>query len=377
MTIQIDLNAQHAVYAPSSAHRWTVCTASAEAIARLPEQEEGEEAAKGTAAHEEIERCMVMTEGVADWRTLVDGEHPSAFGVALVLNYVQQLQTAFPGQLWVEQRVALTLQIWGRCDVAHWDDKNSVLTIVDYKDGFVGVDAEKNEQLRIYAAASMFTHNLPVKWVRYAVVQPNDFRPVPRVKQWNESAEALYTWASDTALIPTRPKSFVAGPEQCTYCPLFGLCDASKDMLTSAGVGPIIAGLMRPDQIRPEQRALFMACQKPITDAFKNADKPWLKEALAGSAPVGLKVVEGQKHKSWQNPEAARKMILERLGADGLDLPTPAQAIERGIPENIVNPMAPRPPGAPVLAFANDKRPDFKRPTALDMVAGIVSVERK
>jgi hypothetical protein len=32
------------------------CTASAEAIARLPEQEEGEEAAEGTAAHDEIER---------------------------------------------------------------------------------------------------------------------------------------------------------------------------------------------------------------------------------------------------------------------------------------------------------------------------------
>ena len=92
--------------------------------------------------------------------------------------------------------------------------------------------------------------------------------------------------------------------------------------------------------------------------------------------PIGLKVVEGQKHKAWQNPDAARKLIVDRLGADGLDLPTPAQAIDRGIPEDIVNVMAPRPPGAPVLAFANDKRPEFKRPTALDMFAGIVTVTK-
>jgi hypothetical protein len=54
------------------------------------------------------------------------------------------------------------------------------------------VDVEENEQLRIYAAASMFTHNLPVKWIRYVVVQPNDWRPfVPRVKQWHEPVETL------------------------------------------------------------------------------------------------------------------------------------------------------------------------------------------
>jgi hypothetical protein len=374
MTIHTDPNAQHAIYAPSSAHRWVHCTASAEAIARLPEQEEGEEAAEGTAAHEEIERVLGPYDGggLGWWLerpdTLVnalDNDHPAAYGVALVLDYVRNLP---PGVLWVEKRVALTEQIWGRCDVAHWYDEAAVLTIVDYKNGFVGVDAEENEQLRIYAAASMFTHNLPVKWIRYAVVQPNDFRPVPRVKQWFEPVETLYEWASKVAAIPRGPKSFVAG-EQCTYCPLFGMCDASRDMLTN--IGAVIAGLMQPDQIRPEQRKLFMACEKPVKDAFKNAENPWLKEALAKGAPDGLKVVEGQKHKAWKDETAARALIVERLGADALDLPTPAQAIERGIPEDVVNTMAPRPPGGPVLAFANDKRPEFRRQSAAEMFKGV------
>ena len=84
----------------------------------------------------------------------------------------------------------------------------------------VGVDAERNEQLRIYAAAFIATHKLPVKFIRYAIVQPNDFRPVPRVKQWAESYADLYAFAIEIAKIPHQPKTFTPG-EHCTYCPLF------------------------------------------------------------------------------------------------------------------------------------------------------------
>lgn len=369
MTIHTDPNAAHAVYAPSSAHRWTVCTASAEAISRLPEQEEGEEAAKGTAAHDEIERCLsVIGETDAyDIRHVlpVDPEHPSAYGVALVIDYVRQLSL---GRLWIEQRVALTDQIWGRCDVAHWDDATGVLTIVDYKDGFVGVDAEENEQLRIYAAGTMFTRKLPVKWIRYAIVQPNDFRPVPRVKQWHEPVESLYAWAEKVAAIPRGPKSFVAG-EQCTYCPLFGMCEASRDVLSN--IGALVAGLMRAEDVRPEQRALFMTSMKPITDAFKNADKAWTKAALAGDIPPGMGLFTSVKHRAWKDVTAARALIVEKCGIDVLEPPTPAQAEKLGID---VSELADTPEGGPVLAFANDKRKPFVRKTAQEMFANVPGV---
>lgn len=376
MTAHIDPNAAHAAhatYAPSSADRWVYCTASAEAIATLPEQEEGEEAKEGTAAHEELERLLghlntstAPTIGVPMREP--DPDHPAAYGVALVLAYVRQLP---PGRLWVEQRVALTPQIWGRCDVAHWDPTTGTLTIVDYKNGMRAVDAEENSQLRIYAAASMFTHNLPVKWVRYVVAQPNDWRPfVPRVKQWAESAEALHTWASKVALIPSGSKSFTAG-DHCRDCPLFGKCSASLDMLKD--LSAVIAGLVEPSEVRPEQVALFMGLRKPIEDQFKKFEKYWQGAALKGNVPVDMKVVTSRPHRAWKDKDAARKMVLERLGPDALDAPTPAQAIERGIPEDVVNPMAPRPEGSPVLAFASDKRPEFKRKSASEMFAGVTA----
>jgi hypothetical protein len=378
MSIHIDESAQHAIYAPSAGHVWAKedgCTAAPEAVAavhRVIAPEEGPEAAEGTRAHDEIERCFQRIKDVTDWRTVVDPEHPAAYGIALVMHYVQQLQTLYPGTLWIEQRVILTKDIWGRCDVSHWHEETGTLTIVDFKNGFVGVDPD-TEQLRIYAAAAVYTHKLPVQWIRYAVVQPNDFRPVPRVKPWMESAESLFKFATRVAAIPAGPKTFVAG-EQCTYCPLFGRCEASKDML--ANVGALVAGLMTADQVSAEQRAIFMNCEKPIVDAFKNAKKVWQKEALSGTVPPDLKLVTSQGHKAWSDPEAARALVIERLGVSALDVPTPAQAIERGIPEDIVNPMAPRPPGGPVLAFASDKRPEWKQKSAAEMFAGVAQLKR-
>jgi hypothetical protein len=374
MTVHTDPNAAHAVYAPSSAHRWVHCTASAEAIATLPPQEEGEEAAEGTAAHEEIERVLgpYSGAGLGWWlenpATLIaplDRDHPAAYGIALLLSYVRGLT---PGHLWIEQRVALNEQIWGRCDVAHWEAETGVLTIVDYKNGQRAVDVEENEQLRIYAAASMFTHNLPVKWIRYAVVQPNDWRPfVPRVKQWVEPVEDLYNWAGKVAAIPKGPKSFVAG-DHCRDCPLFGKCSASVDMLRD--LSAVIAGLIEPGQVRPEQVALFMACQKPIEDQFKKFAKHW--EALAlktETPPPGMKLVKTAPHRAWLDEEAAKQAVFAAKGIEGLAAPTPAQAEKMGVD---VSTLSHKPEGGPALAFASDKRKEWTRKSAAEMFAGIL-----
>jgi hypothetical protein len=295
----------------------------------------------------------------------VDPDHPAAYGIAMMIAYVRQLP---PGRMWIEKRVALTKDVHGTPDIRHWDPASFTLTVPDYKNGFVGVDADA-EQLKIYAAASVYTDNLPIKWARLAIVQPNDFRPVPRVKQYVMSADELFAFAQQVANAVAGPKQFVAG-QHCTYCPLFGRCEASRDVLRD--VGALVAGLMQPEDVPPEQRAIFKACEKPIKDAFAKADKVWAKMQLAGNGSPDLKMVTSVKHRAWKDAEAARRLVLERLGPNALDVPTPAQAIERGIPEDVVNAMAPRPDGAPVLAFASDKRPEWKARTAAEMFAGVL-----
>jgi hypothetical protein len=359
------IGAAHAVYAPSSAERWTVCTASAEAIAVLGEDNSGEEAQEGTAAHDEIERILGPS-GTNKDAVLpkFDPEHPAAYGIALVLDYVRQLP---PGRMWIEQRVELTTHVWGRCDVAHYDPVTQTLTIVDYKNGFVPVDAEENEQLIIYAGASIFTHNLAVKWVRLVVVQPNDWRPVPRVKQWVTMVDHIYARVSAWAAIPKAPKSFIAG-EHCRYCPLFGRCEASRDLLAKLA----IALQHKPEEVPAATRAIYLALKKPIEDWFKQAEKVWLKDALEGKALAGLKAIRTQPHRCWNDVDVAREYIMALQGAAVLDPPSPAQAEKLGIDKKWVEANSSRPEGAPALAFESDKRPAFTQKTGAEMFAALL-----
>lgn len=346
---------EHAIYAPSSSDRWMICTASAEAIALLGEQEEGEEAKEGTAAHEEIERCLAPKEPLP-----VNPEHPAAYGIGLVIDYVRQLP---PGGFWIEQRVELTRDIWGRCDVAHWSDVDKVLTIVDYKNGFVNVEAEENSQLMIYAAGSIFTHNLPAKWIRLVVVQPNSFLPVPRVKQWPIGADYLYEFAKRAAAVPSGTKRFVPG-EHCTYCPIFGRCPPTRDILAHLG-----AALSHPpEDVRPEQVALFAAMEKPISDWFKTLYKVNLKKGLAGQIAPGTKIVTSRSHRTWNNEESARAVIFERAGLDALSPPTPAQAEKiPAIGKEWVDANCASPPGGPVFALESDTRKPWASKTTAEM----------
>lgn len=361
----------HAVYAPSSSDRWIKCTASAQAISALPTSEEGDEAKEGTDAHTEIDRCLgplnnCIVDGAA-FRAHTkkpDPTHPAAYGIGLFIDYISQLPV---GRIWVEQRVRLTEKIWGRLDCAHYEEGPQVLTIADYKNGFVPVDADAS-QFRIYAAAVILTFGLKVKWIRYACIQPNDFRPVPRIKQMVESAETLHKWASKVAAIPDGPLVFKAG-EHCRYCPLFGKCEASKDVLTQLAAMITLS----PGQIRPDQVATFMACEKPIADWFKALNKAETAKAVSkGTVPPGMALVTGQKHRAWRvgAEEVVRAELLRLHGSKALDVPTPAQ-VEKLALDIDIDALAERPEGGPVLAFESDSRPRWARKTADQMFAGL------
>jgi hypothetical protein len=282
-----------------------------------------------------------------------------------VVDFVRHLlrDATVDDRIWIEQRVALTDQIWGRCDVSHWHDLTRTLTIVDYKDGYIGVDPDAS-QLRIYGASSMFTHKLPVKWFRFVVVQPNDFRPVPRVKQIIEPVETLYEWAEKIAAIPKGPKQFVAG-EHCRYCPLFGKCEASQDLLKQLAV----MLQSTPGEVRADQIALFLHLRKPIDDWFKSLEKVGTKRALAGNVPPAMGLFTVIKHRSWLDENAARVAVIEKLGIDKLKPPTPAQAEEMGLD---ISTLADRPEGGPVLGFAGDKRKPWAPKSATEMFGNLV-----
>lgn len=369
MNAHVDLTSAHAVYSPSSAHRWTVCTASATAIAAMQRdipEEEGEAAAEGTRAHDEIDRVLspwAETNRVSP-RLEVNPEHPAAFGISMFVDYVGRLPL---GQMWVEQRVRLTDQIWGRLDFGHWHAESATVTVVDYKNGYVGVDAEENDQFRIYAAALIRQFNLPAKWIRYACVQPNDFRPGPRVKQWIETVESLRVWADATSKIPTGPLTFRFG-EHCRDCPLLGTCEPTKDVLRQFAT--VVATGASPTSA---QIPLFLALKKPIDHFFEGLIKGGTKKALAGDIPPDMGLFTSVKHRTWLNVAAARAAVVAQKGVEALSPPTPAQAEAMGVD---ITGLVDTPEGGPVLAFIGDKRKPWAPKSASEMFAGIPGVAK-
>jgi hypothetical protein len=366
MNAHVDESAQHAVYSPSSGHVWAAedgCTAAPEAIAamyRVVPEVEGEEAIAGTAAHDELERCIGSLSGdFVDPATMPilepDPDHPAAYGVALMIAYIRQLP---PGRMWVEQRVILTKEIWGRADIQHWHEESVTLTIPDLKNGFVGVDAEDNEQTQIYAAAAIGMHKLPAKWIRHAICQPNDFRPGPRIKQHVQSVESLSTFANRVAAIPYGPKTFRFG-EHCRDCPLLGTCPPTKDVL--AQFAAVVATGTDPT---PAQIPLFVALKKPIDHFFEGLMKNGTKKALAGHVPPGMKLVTATKHRQWKSEADARAAVLRERGVEALKPPTPAQAEDMGID---ISGLADKPEGGPALAFESDRRATWAPKSAAEM----------
>jgi hypothetical protein len=370
MNATVDEGALHAVYSASSGHVWASedgCTASATAIAamrRVVKEEDREEAIAGTAAHDELERCVGKLDGeLVDPATMPilepDPDHPAAYGVSLMIAYIRKLP---PGRMWVEQRVILTKDIWGRADIQHWHEESATLTIPDFKNGFVGVDAEDNEQTQIYAAAAIGMHKLPVKWIRHAIVQPNDFRPGPRVKQHVQSAESLFAFASRVAAIPNGPLTFRAG-QHCRDCPLFGTCEPTVDLLRQFAVAVATGTPPTAAQI-----PLFLACKKPVDHFFESIVKGGTKKALAGDVPPGMGLFTSVKHRVWLSEQAAREAVIAAKGVDALKPPTPAQAEDMGID---TTGLVDKPEGGPVLAFLSDKRKPWVAKSAAEMFKGV------
>lgn len=367
------MTALHAIYAPSAAHTWMRCTASAQAIGYSGKDESGDEADEGTAAHSEIDRILgALVEIRADEpvleyvKNVLNYEHPALIGIALFCGFVAKLP---PGRIFVEQKVTLTDLIWGRCDLAHWDEVSRVLTIIDYKNGFIDVQAKENEQLQIYGAASIYTHNLPAKWVRLVVVQPNSFIPGPRVKQWVVSAEELHAFATRAAAVPKLEPTFTAG-SHCRYCPMFGQCPATRDIL--AHVATMLAYPAK--RVPAEMIGRFMVCKRPIEDWFKALEKHGLQLAVNGTVPENMTLVKGTTKRAWIDAEKARDAIFAQFGVKGLDAPTPAQAEKLGFD---VSTLSTKPPGPPVLAFESDNRERYARPDVNVMFAAALEGSRK
>jgi hypothetical protein len=383
----------HALLAPSSASRWTVCTPSARLEEQYPDSE-GDAAREGTLAHaisELMLRYALKHLTTDQYKAQLDALIASDVIVDDDLNMKQEFYCASMHE-YCEQYVTFVLEQWAtarkhtpdaklyveqRLDLSAYIPEsfgtgdagivaNDVLRVIDLKYGKgVEVSAIDNTQMKVYALGWLAEHGMlyDIKTVQVTIFQPR----IDNYSTWEISVADLMQWAEDVL----RPKAiqafagegdFVPG-KHCQFCRV-KLCKARADyqlelakyefaepaILSDSEVSEILD--RSPDLIKwanmIQEYALHQAVHK---------NKQW----------PGFKLIMGRSNRSYvSDARIIKALVSEGIPEDKLYKPKEllgVTAMEEMLGKKTFNSylhgLIVKPPGKLALVPQEDKRPAF------------------
>lgn len=338
---------EHAALPPSSAHRWVFCNGWRALAARYPESEDTDAAKEGTAAHwcfemlfagHEIEVGAEAPNGVLVTDEMIDGAHLYADTVRAAVG---------EAVLFVEQRVTMERTIhpdnFGTPDTYAFTD---ALYLFDYKFGHAYVDPFENWQLINYAAGIYEKHgaNWPAETrVVMIIVQPRHFCREGPVRQWVTTlGELLPYWKqlNVAAMLASGDETECMVGTYCDHCTGRHACEALQrytlnrveDCYSSLPLElPVLAASR-------ELLALQMA-SKMLDARITGLEEMLLTDLKKGGTNPYYMIERAQGRQRWTKPVATIIALGKLLGID-VSKPgviTPKQAIDKGLPKEVVN----------------------------------------
>ncbi len=380
-TPRIELN-------PSSADRWTTCTASPQFIfdnwSKIPPQDTAW-SKEGTTAHE-------VAAALLEDRKPNPKECPTEITPEMRMHawdyseYVESLKEESNTVL-IEQKFPLWYMPTrnAKIDVAVINPNH--LHIVDYKYGEgVVVSPIDNLQGAIYARSVIS------KWNWVTRLATSQFKVTIHIYQprgrsaaespfhiwettWGEIEEFTNQVYEAAALIQTQRQTtfrlqFKPSEKACQWCPAKGFCSERQRLLTAeieplAVIADAAPVLPQPRTITVEQFAAILKHEPQIIKWLSDAKEYALSFMKGGGKIPGFKVVTSRGgNRYWTNPLAAAKhliksTILKREEIIEEKVIGPA-AVEKLLGKNkfpvaVANLIA-KPPGQPVIAAADDPR---------------------
>jgi hypothetical protein len=345
---------EHAKLSPSSAHRWMACPASLLLESTRPDTS-SVFADEGTAAHFLAAKCIENREqpGAFIGYRIAVGEkgkctlEPGSFDGGFLIDtdmakpieayVIKILEYAQGHDLMVEQRVNFSTYVgvpdqFGTADAIILTSDGEELQVHDLKFGRgVRVDAERNEQMMLYAlgAYEQFEALGDIKRVRMVIHQPR----LEYLSECDMSVADLLDFAAQAKTAAQKavdimdtgiydPNELVPGDKQCRFCKAKATCPKLAAHVENI-VGATFDDLTRPAIVKTVMEVIphydddFLAPAMAATDLIEGWCKAVRAETerrlLAGTPVPGWKLVQGkQGNRAWVD-EAQAETTLKSM----------------------------------------------------------------
>lgn len=411
----------HAILSPSSAKRWLYCPGSVALHAQYPDSG-SDDAAEGTAAHALGEKCLKEGLNAADLIGMVIPTDRQPFKVddemvsevQKYIDYVRTVQQGCGGELFVEQRLSIAHLTGeegaeGTSDAVILSADGETLHAIDLKYGKgIRVEAERNEQLAMYASAALRALDIAgtVQRVVMHIVMPrlNHYPtwelPVEVPETPDEQGErpsmvafekaVQYHAAKAITFIGKKPEDVGVldlrpDADACRWCRAKADCPALADQVQEE-IGADFANLDEAPKVDEQTDIGEKLDAVELVEMWCKAVRAEAERRLhAGIAVPGYKLVEGKRGaRAWTaETEAEEVMKSMRLKQDEmysfkLISPTQAEKLLKDSPKrwNRLQELVTQKGGNPTVVPESDKRPalvinpvaDFADETGGDLV---------
>lgn len=400
-------NDVHALLSPSGAKKWLACSASLACEKDIPNTS-GKAAVTGTACHTIAEMHLnqyikgtalplerevgayVLDEGKGQIKALIS---PMKGAVLITADMIEQVRkytdyckaiidVATYAKL--EMRVNLTevlhpgyegVETFGTADLvavqelANTDEH--MLVIGDLKTGRHRVEAKENKQLMLYALGvyRRLKRRYNITVVRLVIFQPY----AGGASEWDISVEGLELFAKfahKRALLALdayfrgkknlKASDFKPSVDGCQWCRFSEQCAARTKTVNS-----VLAEELEDDfvlELTTEQLVVEYEKLPLLRQHIDKVEKAMSAALHSGKKVPGYKLVEGRPgNRAWKDADAIEVSHGDILKKEVLMTPTEAAKVLSADEMAALEPFITRKPGAPCVATADDKRPEWNQ----------------
>lgn len=338
---------EHADLGASSCYRWWNCPGSLNLTAKLkPPKRTSPDAEIGTAAHEVAHMCLLSHQDAIE---MVDRVFNAIVVDEAMAHNVQKyldLCRSFMGpdaECFTERKFNLKKlnppgPMFGTSDFGALILKLSKLIIVDYKNGYIPVDAQGNPQLKYYVLGVICSlpEDTRVKDIEVYIVQPNGRGPDIKVAHY--TVAEIFTWHLELlqhAKATQDPNAPLVAGAWCKFCPNAGLCQTQADarmddaqLEFTAEVPPGTAvtvsephAVVTVDFTPPEVSSLTpeqigaLLLKFPLVVDFMNSVQETAKALIASDVNIPWwKLIAGLGHRKWIDTEVTVNKLTGSYG---------------------------------------------------------------